>query len=426
MVRQNSSRMSVDDDQRDDKVLDSKSGNEKPGWNPELVETLRNLLYSEALGSRELASELQRLEQKHQNAVYSELIYLLSHLRFEFNEAKHHWKQIVAHADAMQKRLGTSVDLRVALVSYFVEVNRRLKNPKIIELELFEQTQASAYRDELTGLWNFRLFREYLSREIQTAERYNTALSLVMIDIDNFKNYNDQNGHEAGNEALATIARLLTESLRKADVAARYGGEEFALILPSTSKTGAHQVAERTWETIKKHSFPHENTQPGGKLTVSIGIATYPADTREAGELVRCADRAMYVAKARGKNQIHLYGLDRRSYKRIDAALGGKFCVLAAEYRSLTTVNLSERGLLFLVDQNLPVGSLIDINLMLPESNHEIAISGRVVRVEEKESGEFEAAIRIVDIAARDRSLLAKHIREASACLDADDPESKP
>jgi diguanylate cyclase (GGDEF)-like protein len=275
-------------------------------------------------------------------------------------------------------------------------------------------------RDELTGLCNFRLFREHLARELEHAERYGSPLSLVMVDIDDFKNYNDTNGHEAGNEVLSTMARLLAETLRRSDIPARYGGEEFVLVLPETSKTNAELVAERARYVIEQHPFPHRERQPGGALTASMGIATYPADGTDARALVRHADQAMYVAKARGKNQVYLYGEDRRSFGRIRAELDGKFCVLEPDFHSLTTVNISEQGLLFIVENELPLGSLIDVRLLLPDGDREIATSGRVVRVEEKEGGRFQAAIRILEIGARDRSVLAEYIQRSSS--EADDP----
>jgi len=389
------------------------SAGAEPPWNPEIAESLFDLLYRAEPGSPGLRSGLRDLERKHGDGVYSELIHLLSHLRFEASEARRCWREIVAHHDSMEKRLGSPVDLRVALVSYFVEVNRKLKNPKIIELKLFEQAQASIYRDGLTGLYNFRYFREYLAREIQRCERYNSPLSLVMVDIDTFKAYNDRSGHETGNQALVAIARLPSESLRKIDAPARYGGEEFALILPSTSKTGAGHVAERARERIEKHPFPGAGEQPGGRLTVSMGVATCPADAREAENLVRCADSALYVAKSQGRNQVQLYGENRRSYRRISAALNGKFCLLAAEYHPLSTVNVSEGGILFLVDRKLALGSLIDVSLRLPGSGREIAASGRVVRVEEKAPGSYMAALRIIDMPARDQILLSGYIRGA-------------
>jgi diguanylate cyclase (GGDEF)-like protein len=381
-------------------------------WDPALVETLYDLLYRTDAGSQALDATLGELERKFDGAVYSELIHLLSHLRFEPEEAKRCWEQILAHRERMQKRLGSPVDLRVALVSYFLEVNRKLRNPKIIELKVFEQTQASAYRDDLTGLWNYRFFREYLAREIDRGKRHSPPVSLVMIDIDDFKRYNDRRGHEAGNRALAVIARLLSESLRSIDVAARYGGEEFVLVLPTTTKAGAQLVAERAREKIEAHPFAQETGATGEHLTVSMGVATFPADADEAAALVRCADSAMYVAKTRGKNQVHLYGENRRSYRRIDASLDGTFCMLAAEFHPLTTLNVSEGGLLFVARRSLPVGALIDISLNLPGAERRIAATGRVIRVEEKGDGRFEAALRVIDMSVRDRALLAGYLGE--------------
>ncbi len=395
-------------------------------WNPELEENLYDLLYAGDGGHRDLDAALRRLEQNHGDAVYSELIHLLSHLRFKPDEARRHWESILEHCGRMGRCLGKKVDLRVALVSYFVEVNQQLRNPKIIELKLFEQTQASIYRDELTGLYNFRYFREFLVREIHRGERHVPPLSLVMIDIDNFKQYNDRKGHEAGNEALTTIAGLLNESIRKTDVAARYGGEEFVLVLPSTPKTNAHHVAERAREKIETRRFPDEGNQPGGRLTVSLGLATYPADARSSDELVRCADAALYGAKENGKNRVFLFGENHRSYRRISAALNGRYCVVAAEYYPLKTVNVGEGGILFVVEQKLPIGSLIDISLDIPGSNRSIVTSGRVIRVEERGDGEFEAAIRIIEIGATDHSRLTTYLRKQGVCVDEPLAQDKP
>ena len=428
MARDDPARMPVEDGGMFEvpEVRHTESVGEGSEWDPDLAETLYELLYLSDIEDQELGSELEKLEQRYEGAVYSELIHLLSHLRFEPEEAKQHWKRILAHRDSMQERLGTSIDLRVALVSYFVQVNRKLKNPKVIELKLFEETRASAYRDELTGLQNYRSFSESLPREILRCERYSTPLSLVMVDIDDFKNYNDGTGHEAGNKALATIAGLLAEAVRKIDVAARYGGEEFALILPMTPKIGAQKVAERARETIEQHIFPQEHTQPGGMLTVSMGVATFPTDATGAGSLVRSADLAMYFAKARGKNQVQLYRQSRRSYRRIRASLKGEFRVLAGDRHTMRTVNLSEGGLCFLTDLDLRVGSLIDINLVLPESSKEFVTAGRVTHMTKNEDGEFEAAVRFVDMERENRFLLTEYVRRvglSSGPLDSGDPE---
>ncbi len=381
-------------------------------WNTDLVEALFKVLYGPELEAGGLDGRVRELEERYGDEVYAELIHLLSHLRFPAVEAKECWRQILAHQSLMARGVGAPVDLRVALVSYFVEVNRQLRNPKVIELKLFEQTQASAYRDELTSLCNYRAFREHLVREIQRSERYNSPLSLVMVDLDDFKSYNDRLGHEAGNRALVSVARLLSESLRRIDVPARYGGEEFALILPSTTKTGAQLVADRTREKIADFDFADADGMKGARLTVSMGVATCPADAREAPELVRRADSAMYGAKAGGKNQVHLYGQNRRSRQRVEIALDGRYRVFSKQKYLLVTVNLSEGGMLALFDRKLEAGSLVQLFLGLPGADSEIETTGTVLRVGEGRKGRFVTAIKFLEIENRDHVALGKYLRD--------------
>lgn len=382
------------------------------GWTPELVERLYALLYATERGGEALDAEIAELRSHYGDTVYSELIYLLSHLRFDADEAKRHWEQILVHRAQMGQRLGAPVDLRVALASYFVQVNRKLQNPKIIELKLFEQTCASAYRDELTGLHNYRLFREFLTQEIMRSEQHNMPLSLVMADVDGFKAFNDRNGHEVANEALAVIARLLAGCQRRGDLAARYGGEEFALILPLSPKTVALEVAEQLRDAVERYTF---RTDRGpASLTVSVGIATFPADAREVGELVRLADRAMYAAKAGGKNQVQLYGQSRRSFTRVEAALDGDYRVLVADSHPLTTINVSEKGLCFQTDHALPLGSLVDLRLRIPDTGRTITVCGRVVHVDPRPEGRFLAALRIADMDTPDQEALQTFLRKGT------------
>ena len=146
----------------------------------------------------------------------------------------------------------------------------------------------------LTGLYNYRFFREHLAREISRCQRNGTPLSLLMIDIDDFKLHNDRFGHDESNSALTHTGRLLTESLRREDVAVRFGGEEFAVMLPAIPKTGAAVVAEKTRQGIQL-GLATEADQPGN-LTVSIGIATFPADAVNTGELIEAHFRAPVAA----------------------------------------------------------------------------------------------------------------------------------
>jgi diguanylate cyclase (GGDEF)-like protein len=125
-----------------------------------------------------------------------------------------------------------------------------------------------------------------------------------MIDIDNFKDYNDQHGHLQGDEILKQAAVLFREQIRNSDIAVRYGGEEFVVVMPETGKELALLVGEKLCRTFAEFPFPLRETQPGGRLTISIGIATFPHDASGARELIDMADKALYLAKGEGKNRV--------------------------------------------------------------------------------------------------------------------------
>src|SRR3972149_3636540 len=164
--------------------------------------------------------------------------------------------------------------------------------------------KALAITDGLTGLYNYRYFRSALEKEVQSSHRFSRPLSLIMADVDHFKNYNDRNGHAQGDMALKKVAEVLSKTVREVDLGARYGGEEFVVILPETTLEVALNVAERIRRKFEEEEFAYEELQPGGKLTLSLGVATLPADANEAQELVEAADRALYKAKENGRNQV--------------------------------------------------------------------------------------------------------------------------
>jgi len=165
------------------------------------------------------------------------------------------------------------------------------------------RTRRLASTDGLTEVYNHRTFQERLSQEIARADRYRRPLSVLMIDVDHFKVYNDTCGHPQGDIVLQDLARLLREMSRTSDTVARYGGEEFALILPETDSVGAQKIAQRLREQVEGYAFPGKEIMPGGTLTISIGVATHaPAGSRDA--LLQAADTALYTAKHEGRNRV--------------------------------------------------------------------------------------------------------------------------
>jgi diguanylate cyclase (GGDEF)-like protein len=168
--------------------------------------------------------------------------------------------------------------------------------------QLYEKTVMRSHTDSLTDLWNHGYFQYLLQAELDKAKITRIPLSLIMLDIDDFKIYNDKLGHQAGDKILKDLALLLKNQSRKMDHVCRYGGEEFTIILPQTDKKEAFLIAERLRQDIEKQTFIHEEILPQKKLTVSLGLVSFPEDGSTPSELLAYSDKALYQAKSKGKN----------------------------------------------------------------------------------------------------------------------------
>jgi diguanylate cyclase (GGDEF)-like protein len=186
-----------------------------------------------------------------------------------------------------------------------IVINRTLESKKLHQLaqerEYFEHLSNT---DGLTELYNHRYFQSILNIEVERERRYKRPLSLLMIDIDNFKSCNDTHGHLIGDVVLQQVGALVKKSTRGCDYVARYGGEEFAVILPETPKQEALVVAERIRASIAEHLFTTTTGTSIGNITVTIGLASFPEDAQEKRELIDRADKGLYQGKTSGKNRI--------------------------------------------------------------------------------------------------------------------------
>lgn len=185
-------------------------------------------------------------------------------------------------------------------------VSERLRRDRERVRELQEQLAERAITDPVTGLRNRRYFESYLESELARIRRYGGRCALAMMDLDEFKNYNDTLGHRAGDALLEELGGVLQEEIRTEDVVARYGGEEFAVVMVNTDREEGRKGAERIRRRIEEHRFPRGEIQPGGRVTVSLGVAVAPEDAESADGLVERADEALYRAKEGGKNRVHV------------------------------------------------------------------------------------------------------------------------
>ncbi len=160
-----------------------------------------------------------------------------------------------------------------------------------------------AIRDGLTGLFNRRYAQDRLDKEFDRAKRFTRELSVLFMDLDHFKFFNDTHGHQAGDEILQILAEIMTQAVRESDTLARWGGEEFVVICPETNQRDACMLAERIRKSVAGHPFPNAAQQPLGIVSLSIGVASRSNGTESSEKLLRFADDAMYWAKDSGRNR---------------------------------------------------------------------------------------------------------------------------
>lgn len=171
-------------------------------------------------------------------------------------------------------------------------------------IEYHRSLRTLANQDGLTGLYNKRFGMDQLSLAIHRAEKRGADLSVFVFDIDHFKTYNDTHGHLPGDEVLRQIGHILQNNIRTDDFSVRFGGEEFLVVFQDTAKQGAVWAAEKIRQKVESHPFAGAASQPGGRLTISGGVATLRTDSHTSTELIRLADKALYAAKAAGRNRV--------------------------------------------------------------------------------------------------------------------------
>jgi diguanylate cyclase (GGDEF)-like protein len=195
--------------------------------------------------------------------------------------------------DAARKLAGTQEELEERVAVRTEEL--RSANERLEKLSL---------TDPLTGLFNRRYLDQLLALEVTRQRRHKRPFSLMMIDVDHFKNFNDAHGHPRGDDVLRQLAKLLTASLRGSDIVARVGGEEFVAVLLDVELPVAVTAAEKVRAAVAAYEFPKGSEQPLGKVTVSLGLASWPKHGETADEVLEAADRALYASKAAGRNKV--------------------------------------------------------------------------------------------------------------------------
>lgn len=243
--------------------------------------------------------EKKYFENKYFGNLYTNVLLVLTHESYEEDEAKSLWNSIVAHMLKLNHTLNRNVGVSVATMDYLSNIRDKLLAPVSIEEEKSEFISKTTTKDDLTGLYLRDVFDVVLRQKIEETKRNKTQLSLLMMDIDDFKIVNDSYGHQLGDNVLKKIGNTIINSLvRKMDLPARYGGEELAVIMPDANREQVFKAAERIRKAISQLKF--ENFS----VTISIGISRVGRDINTSEKLLKAADNALYEAKDKGKNRV--------------------------------------------------------------------------------------------------------------------------
>ena len=280
------------------------------------VDLIDVLGHDSPLESPDALVEIVRRLRHGDDSLHVELLYHLTYRRFPVEEAEEIWSGIMAHKKTMQDALRRPVTFRVAALEYLETQTDYLRGVRLIARPEFESILSFVHIDEVSGIYGRRYFNDRLAEEVARARRYASALSLLLLDLDGFKQVNDSCGHVAGDRVLRQIGRLLKDTTRQTDVVCRFGGDEFALLLPETAIDAASVTAERIRQAVMSIPVPTvdglEAVERGGngaapiRLTLSIGGACFPSSCEEAEELVALADQMCLAAKRAGKNCVKI------------------------------------------------------------------------------------------------------------------------
>lgn len=336
-------------------------------------------------------SSWRKLEKEYGRAIYREVLFLFTQTEFDENEAKRLWFKILDHHQEMQDALGRNPGLLVSISDYIINIKPKLKNLVLVDIYRLLQKERSALIDDLTGLYNRRFFNQVLRKELENSKRSGQPFSLLILDVDNFKEYNDKNGHRAGDDALVDLARILTENSRTIDHLVRYGGEEFVMILPRSEKDQAIQAAERYRRAVRDHEFQGQEKMPEKNLTATIGLAVYPSDAREGLELFELADEALYMGKKYGRNMVMPWGRSKRRYARFPIIMDillGRPMDGEEVLNSSTTMDLSMGGALCYSNEPVPEDEVLSVSMESRKGGGTLNLKARVVRLIEDFDGQ--------------------------------------
>lgn len=314
-----------------------------------------------------LIDGINALASEYGDQTYRGLFSMITGKNLGSAQSANVWHQILQHRAVFIAPEYQSVGLRPAMFDYLHRVTGEIETPRFIDSSFLENIMRTSITDGLTGLFNQTHFKSRLEKMINQGRRSQDSIfSLILLDLDHFKQYNDSCGHICGDEAIRTTARIIRESARECDVACRYGGEEFALLLPNIDMASAYQIADRIRAGIEKEAFPRQERMPAGNLTISGGISQYPFHGVDVTSIIDHADTELYKAKS-VRNRIAPNCSEMRKSTRHQLKSLVEYATIEGSlYRPAMSMNVSDCGIAIGCESFFPEGTVISLRLTRP------------------------------------------------------------
>lgn len=331
---------------------------------PALSEGIRHAFNHCGTDDEQLFLTIESLAHQQGDRAYHEALNYLFARNFSLDQASRYWREATSD---LHRQTGRLSSFRAALFDYLRNKTNELVDPRIIESSALEEIRRSAVSDGLTRLYNQSYFKQQLQQAVALANQQSgQSFSLILFDLDHFKQFNDRCGHLSGDNALRLLSEILQEHTDELDLPARYGGEEFAVLLPDTNLEEAIQRAEAIRQAVDQRVFAGQEKLDNANLTISGGVATYPQHGTTANALIEAADRMLYEAKV--TRNVVLPRLDdtrnasRHQYRNIvELRLAGQ-----PRFTSALSADISHRGLSLKSDRSPKLGSVVELRFRYP------------------------------------------------------------
>jgi len=310
----------------------------------------------------EPGSSIEYLAESYGDDIFQKLLNNLLNKEFSIQEASTIWRAAMKNFRTENIRM----NWRSVILDYLLSSTDLLDSPRIIEANELRKLQQQAVTDGLTNLYNQAYFKAALAETVGNHRSNDSVFSLLLLDLDHFKQLNDRCGHLHGDQTLKQVAQLLCSILPQNSVAARYGGKEFAIILPQTDLVDAVRLAEKVRETVEKSSFAGEERLDKGTLTISGGVVSYPAAGKTGNELISQADAKLYQAKLNRNKIVPGENETRRLTRHTINSIVEIFDSKSGHFKNALSADISSNGILLKCATPAVIGSNLKLRFCYP------------------------------------------------------------